>query len=131
MDYALLKLIHMSLALISIAGFILRWCWRMQRSPLASTRFARVVPHIVDTLLLGTAVLMIVALGHAPVSPAWLTAKVGGLLLYIVFGMVAMHSAPVVRRSLPAFIAAVLTFAWILSVAWTKSPQGFLLCVLD
>lgn len=126
MDYALLKLIHMSLALISIAGFILRWGWRMRRSPLASVRLARVIPHIVDTLLLGTAVLMILALGQAPVSPHWLTAKVSGLLLYILFGLMAMRSAPVVGRSLPAFTAAVLVFAWILSVAWTKSPLGFL-----
>jgi uncharacterized membrane protein SirB2 len=131
MDYALLKPIHMSLALISIAGFILRWGWRMRQSPLARARLVRVVPHLVDTLLLVTAVLMIVTLGHAPVSPAWLTAKIGGLLLYIVLGMVAMRSAPVARRSLPAFSAAVLTFAWIFSVAWTKSPQGFLLFVLD
>ena len=129
MDYALLKLMHMSLALTSIAGFILRWCWRMQRSRLASASFVRVIPHLVDTLLLGTAVLMVLDLGQAPVSAHWLTAKISGLLLYILFGMMAMRSAPEARRSVPAFTASVLVFAWILSVAWTKSPLGFLLLV--
>jgi len=82
---------------------------------------------VVDTLLLGTALLMIFLLGHVPVSAGWLTAKIGGLLLYIVFGILAMRSAPVARRSVPAFIAALTVFAWIVSVAWTKSPLGFLL----
>ncbi|MGH8033805.1 MAG: SirB2 family protein [Lysobacterales bacterium] len=127
MDYSLLKFTHMSLALISINGIILRWSWRMGQSTLAFTRASRVIPHVVDTLLLGTAMLMMVVLGHIPVSAGWLTAKVGGLRLYIFLGTLAMHSAPVAKRSVPAFLAAVLVFAWIVSVAWTKSPLGFLL----
>jgi uncharacterized membrane protein SirB2 len=127
MDYSLLKSIHLALAFVSVTGFILRWSWRMRQSPLAFSRTSRIVPHVVDTLLLGTALLMIFLLGYVPVSADWLAAKIGGLLLYIVLGILAMRSAPVARRSVPAFIAALAVFAWIVSVAWTKSPLGFLL----
>jgi uncharacterized membrane protein SirB2 len=126
MDYLLIKQLHMGLALISIAGFMLRWYWRMQQSPLALAHAARTLPHLVDTLLLGSALAMIALTGTVPVGTDWLSAKVGGLVLYIVLGVIAMRSAPVKSRSVPAFIAAVLVFCWIVSVAVSKSPRGFL-----
>jgi len=126
MDYLLLKQFHMGLALLSISGFVLRWSWRMQRSPLALTRAVRIIPHVVDTLLLASAVALIVLAGQVPVGVGWLSAKIGGLLLYILLGTIAMRSAPVKSRSVPAFVAAVLAFCWIVSVAVSKSPRGFL-----
>ena len=126
MNYPWLKQIHMGLALLSIAGFVLRWCWRMLQSPLAMTRAARVVPHLVDTVFLATAVMLSSMAGRDSLGAAWFSAKIIGLVLYILLGMMAMRSAPAVRRSLPAFIAAVLVFAWIVTVAITKSPLGYL-----
>jgi uncharacterized membrane protein SirB2 len=125
-DYPLIKHLHIGLALVSIAGFMLRWFWRMQQSPLALALAARTLPHVVDTLLLGSALVMIALTGTVPVSTDWLSAKVGGLILYIVLGVIAMRSAPVKSRSVPAFIGAVLVFSWIVSVAVSKSPWGFL-----
>jgi uncharacterized membrane protein SirB2 len=126
MDYLLVKQLHLGLALISISGFVLRWYWRMHQSQLAFEFATRVIPHVIDTLLLASAVAMIALAGNVPVGVDWLSAKVSGLVLYILLGMIAMHSAPVKSRSLPAFIAAVLVFCWIVSVAVSKSPLGFL-----
>jgi uncharacterized membrane protein SirB2 len=126
MSYLLLKQIHMSLALLSIAGFIVRWCWRMMQSRLALTKMARIMPHVVDTLFLGTAIMLSTMIADQVLSTAWFSAKIIGLVLYILLGMIAMHAAPSVRRSLPAFIAAVLVFAWIVTVARTKMPLGLL-----
>jgi uncharacterized membrane protein SirB2 len=126
LNYLLLKQIHMSLALLSIAGFIVRWCWRMMQSRLALTKMARIMPHVVDTLFLGTAIMLSTMIADQVLSTAWFSAKIIGLVLYILLGMIAMHAAPSVRRSLPAFIAAVLVFAWIVSVARTKMPLGLL-----
>jgi uncharacterized membrane protein SirB2 len=126
MDYLLLKYLHMSLALISVAGFALRWTWRMQQSSWAFTRAARVIPHAVDTLLLFSAFAMIALADQVPVGRDWLSAKIAGLVVYILLGIVAMRSAPVKSRAVPAFIAAVLVFCWIVSVAVSKSPWGFL-----
>ena len=126
MDYLLFKQIHASLALISVTGFVLRWTWRMQQSRWAFTRAARVIPHVVDTLLLVSAFAMIALADQVPVGMNWVSAKIAGLVLYILLGVIAMRSAPVKSRSVPAFVAAVLVFCWIVSVAVSKSPLGFL-----
>jgi len=125
MNYLLLKQIHATLALISISGFMLRWCWRMMRSPLAQMRAVRIAPHVVDTLFLATAITLSLMAEEGSLSPAWFSAKIIGLVMYILLGMVAMRSAPSIRQSLPAFIVAVAVFAWVATVARTKSPLGF------
>lgn len=116
----------MALAGLSVSGFILRWQWRMRSLPLAMKPATRVIPHVVDTLFLGTAVWMIALLGQTPVSPAWLTAKLTGLVAYILLGMLAMRSAPGGRLAVPAFFAALAAFGWVVSVAVYKSALGFL-----
>jgi len=126
MVYVLLKYLHMSLALFSVAGFALRWTWRMQQSPWAFTRAALVIPHVVDTLLLASAMAMIALADQVPVGVDWLGAKIIGLVLYILLGVIAMRSAPLKSLSLPVFVAAVLVYCWIVSVAVSKSPLGFL-----
>jgi len=94
--------------------------------PVATKPLTRIVPHIVDTLFLGSAIWMIALLGRIPVSDAWLVAKLGGLLAYIVLGMIAMHSAPAGALAVPAFFTALTVFGWIVSIAISKSPLGFL-----
>jgi uncharacterized membrane protein SirB2 len=131
MNYLLLKQIHASLALISISGFILRWCWRMMQSPLAQMRAVLIAPHVVDTLFLATAIALGIMADEGALSPAWFSAKIIGLVVYVLLGMVAMRAAPSLRRSLPAFIAAVGVFAWIATVARTKSPLGFVQYLLN
>jgi len=127
MNYLLLKQIHASLALLSISGFILRWSWRMMRSELSQLKSVRIVPHVVDSILLATAIMLSFMVEEGSLSRAWFTAKIAGLVLYILLGMAAMRSAPAIARSVPAFAASVLVFAWIASVAKTKSPFGFLI----
>jgi uncharacterized membrane protein SirB2 len=60
-----------------------------------------------------------------PISESWLTAKMGGLIAYIVLGVIAMRTAAREARCVPAFLAALLVFGWVLSVAVSKSPLGF------
>jgi uncharacterized membrane protein SirB2 len=71
-------------------------------------------------------VALIFTIHQYPLSTAWLTAKIAGLLAYIVLGMFAM-SAKVPRTwQVASFIAAMSTYAWIYSVARTKSALGFI-----
>jgi uncharacterized membrane protein SirB2 len=64
--------------------------------------------------------------GQYPFVDAWLTAKVLGLTAYIILGSLALRagSAPGIRIS--AWLAALVVFGWIVSVALTRQPQGFL-----
>ena len=125
MNYVLLKQVHVTFALVSIMGFLLRWTWKIRGSQLSQLRLTRAVPHIIDTLFLATGVALAFSIKQYPLSADWLTFKVAGLVVYIVLGWFAMS----VRVSRPwrvtAFLAAVSTYAWILSVARFKSPWGF------
>jgi uncharacterized membrane protein SirB2 len=125
-DYLLLKKVHLCFAAISISGFIIRWIWRMKDSPAGQRRFVRIAPHVIDTLFLASGVVLALSIQQYPLKNPWLTAKVFGLLGYILLGMAAMSQRlPRPIRGL-AFVSALVVFCWIISVAWLKSPWGFL-----
>ena len=126
MDYVLLKQVHISLAVISIAGFVLRWGWSMRGSTLAHHRLTRIAPHVVDTLFLTSALLLAYTIGQYPFTSGWLTAKVIGLLAYILLGMTAMSTRISRPGRVLGFLAALLCFAWIVSAARLKSPWGLI-----
>jgi uncharacterized membrane protein SirB2 len=126
MIYLLLKQVHVGFALLSISGFVLRWTWVMMRSRWSQHRLTKTAPHIIDTLFLTSGLMLAYTIGQYPFFTGWLTAKVVGLLVYILLGMAAMSGRISRKGKVIAFVAAVSSYAWILSVAMLKSPWGFL-----
>lgn len=129
--YALLKGVHVACATTSIAFFIVRGVWRMVSPERLSRRWVRIVPHVVDTALLASAIALALLLGSAPLADGWLTAKVAGLLVYIALGTIALKRGRTPATRAVAFVAALGTFAYIASVAVTKSPLGFFVRILS
>ncbi|MEJ8569080.1 SirB2 family protein [Elongatibacter sediminis] len=126
MTYPELKLLHVALALTSIAGFTLRWTWKRIGHAWYEARVTRILPHIIDTGLLAAGILLAIRIAQYPLTHSWLTAKIAGLIAYILIGAVAMRAAPRSHLSMAAFTLAVLVFAWMASVARTKSVWGFI-----
>lgn len=124
--YALVKYIHVVSVTLSLAGFIIRGLLFASGSPLMTSRWIRVLPHINDTVLLGAALGLVVMSGQYPFVDAWLTAKVLGLTVYIILGSLALRARSTPRIRLFAWPAALVVFGWIVSVALTRQPQGFL-----
>ena len=118
----LLKAIHVTSALISISGFILRCWWMLQDSPRLKMRLTRVLPHIIDTILLASAIMLALRIEQYPLTTAWLTAKLIALLAYIGLGMVALRFGKTRKTRMTAFFLAVLVFVYLVSVAITRSP---------
>ena len=116
----------MVLAVFSISGFILRWIWMMYESTLSSHPLTRILPHVIDTLFLASAVWLSVTIRQYPFTDAWLTAKILGLVVYIVLGSFALRRAITVQGKIMAFSGALLVYAWIVSVARMKTVWGFL-----
>jgi len=121
-----LKLIHVSCALVSIAGFALRGYWMVGNNPLLQHRVAKVLPHVIDTLLLGSALALLFVLHLSPLKQPWLCAKIIALLLYIGLGMVALRFGQSKQVKVRACLLALLTAGYMVSVAYSKSPLGFL-----
>jgi uncharacterized membrane protein SirB2 len=122
MDYALLKMIHVGSVILSYSLFFLRGIWLMQDSDNLRQRWVKILPHVIDTALLTSAILLAVAIQQNPLQDSWLTAKVTGLLLYIGLGMIALRFGKTRKTRITAWIAAQCVFIYIVLVALTKSP---------
>src|SRR5512135_3858152 len=107
--------------MLSGAGFALRGAWMLQGSPLLARRWVRVLPHVVDTVLLASAIALAVMLEQYPLMQGWLTAKLIGLVVYIALGTIALKRGRTRAVRLAAFGGALLVFAYIVAVALTKS----------
>lgn len=126
MDYAAWKLLHQSAAALSITGFVARGLGSFTQAAWVRQRVARTAPHVVDTLLLLSALVMAWTLRLTPGNAPWLTAKIAGLLLYIGLGMLALRPGRPLALRIAAWVAALAVFGWIVSVAITKQPLGLL-----
>jgi uncharacterized membrane protein SirB2 len=124
MDYAVLKAVHIGSAALSITGFAARGVLMLRGSPLLASRFARIAPHAVDTVLLASAVWLAWLTHQYPVAQPWLTAKVVALLAYILLGTIALKRGHTVRVRALAFVLALATAFYIVSVALTRQPSG-------
>lgn len=122
MPYIALKHLHVSFVALSGLLFLVRGIWMLRASPNLQQRWARIVPHIVDTLLLASAIGLAVVSHQYPGQMPWLTAKVVGLVAYIVLGTIALKRGRTQGLRTAAFVGALACFAYIVAVAVTKNP---------
>lgn len=120
MNYLAVKYLHMTCAVLSGSFFLLRGFWMLLDSPLLQRRWVKTLPHGVDTLLLGSALVLVVWSGQYPFVQSWLTAKVLALVVYIVLGTIALKRGKTRGVRAFALLAALAVFAYILAVALTK-----------
>jgi uncharacterized membrane protein SirB2 len=126
MLYLAIKHLHVTCVVLSITGFCLRGLLHLQKSALTGRRWLRIVPHVNDVLLLTAAIALTVLIGQYPFIDVWLTAKIFGLIAYIILGALALQAGRSPRVRIGAGLAAVLVFGWIVTVAVTKDLLGFL-----
>jgi uncharacterized membrane protein SirB2 len=126
MDYLAVRSFHETCVALSVTGFFVRGAASLCGASWVQGRVAKTMPHIVDTALLTSAMMLLTTLRLNPFSAPWLVAKIAGLIVYIGLGVVALR--PGVPRPVRAcaWVAALTTALWIVSVAFTKSPLGFL-----
>ena len=120
MNYIAIKHLHITFVVLSGSLFLLRGIWMLRDSPMLAQRWVNVAPHIVDTLLLTSALIMVFWSGQYPFVQAWLTAKVLALIAYIVLGTIALKRGKTKGVRTFALLTALATFAYILAVALTR-----------
>ncbi len=126
MSYLILKSLHMSCAAISYALFFLRGVWSLNGSSLMRQRWVGIAPHIVDTLLLASALALAYSIEQYPFVDAWLTAKFLALLLYIALGSIALKYAKNKTVRISFWLAAQAVFGYIVLVAINHNPMPFI-----
>jgi len=125
MDYITLKTVHQTAVALSISGFFARGLGGLLGAGWVCSRAAKTWPHLVDTVLLLSALSLAWQLRLQLDQASWLTAKLIGLLVYICLGVLALKPGRPLGLRAAAFLGALLTVAWMVSVAISKHPLGF------
>ena len=125
MDYTLLLHVHVTAVVASISLFLLRGALMLADSPLLTRRVLRILPHVVDTVLLVAALGLLHVTHQSPFRDDWLAAKVIGLVVYIGLGTVALKRGRTRGVRAAAFVAALVVVGWIVLVARHRSPWPF------
>lgn len=123
--YLALKHLHLTFVTLSLIFFVLRGIWLFLNSSLLAKKWAKILPHVISTLLLLSGVVLAVHLGLSPGSQPWLLAKIIALIVYIGLG-VATFKVSNSNLSKTLWVSALVVFAYMVSVAITKNPLGFL-----
>ena len=124
--YLTLKYIHMTCAILTIVGFLLRGYWIMTSSAWSQHRLTKIAPHVIDTLFLASGIAIIFELHLQVMQNSWLLAKLAGLVVYILLGVVAFRLGRTAQIKAIAFVAAVSVYAYIVGVALNKSVASWL-----
>lgn len=127
MSHLLLKHLHLVCIALSLSLFVFRLQLSVRNHPYLQRRWLKILPHCIDTLLLISGVTLAYQLQQAPfVNSPWLSAKLVGLVLYIVAGSFAIKRAPSARGRLGFGLLALVLFAYIVAVAASKQSWPWL-----
>ena len=124
--YTLLYYVHVIAVCLSGSFFLVRGIWMLTDSDLLNARWVRISPHIIDTVLLAAAIGLAVIVQQYPVTHDWLTVKLVALIAYIGLGVFALRRGRTKAIRAVFLVLALLTFAFMVSVALTHEPLGIL-----
>ena len=119
--YTFIKIVHMTCAMLSVLGFLGRGVLKIQGSDIVEKKLVKILPHVIDTVLLVSAITLVIMSGQYPWVAPWVGAKIAGLVIYIGLGVVVMRTAKTQQVRVIAFVLALLTAAYIFMVAGTKT----------
>ncbi len=122
--YMALKHSHMLFATLSVLLLLVRFALSFTNSTLLQTKFLKIVPHVVDTLLLLSAVWLMFTISQYPFTSPWLTEKVIGVAAYIALGFMALKGRTTALRAI-ALLGALGWLGLVIRVAITKTPVLF------
>lgn len=122
MNYFLIKHIHMTAAGLSLIFFIVRAFWSVKGSAMLQNKAVKVVPHIIDSVLLVAGIILAAMIG--PEQP-WILAKIVLLLAYIGVGTVAIKRGRTPTQRAVAAVIAVAIFLYIVGIAIAHNPLSW------
>ncbi|VUD40282.1 hypothetical protein TDB9533_00065 [Thalassocella blandensis] len=121
-----LKHLHVTFVGLSFIGFVLRGIWMMQDSAMLQRKPVKILPHIIDTGLLVSALTLAVMAHLSPHAHPWLLAKIIALPIYIVLGVFALKPNRPKPVRITCWALALVVFLYIVSVAMLKTPLSVL-----
>ena len=117
----MIKSIHVLCAVISISRFIHRGILKLTKPEKLAQKWLKITPHIIDTILLASAIYLVFATQYYPELFNWVTVKIIALVIYIVLGLFTLRFCKTQAGILVSFLLAISVFTYIIFVARTKS----------
>ena len=122
--YPQIKSIHVWMVLLSGALFALRGAGVLLAARWPMAMPVRLASYAVDTTLLTAALMLLTMLPSSLFANGWLMVKITLLCIYIVFGTLALKRARSPRLRAIFYVLALLTYAWMLTIARSHHPLG-------
>lgn len=122
--YPEIRLVHIYAVLASGTLFAIRGLAMNVGAGWAMAAPLRYLSYTIDTVLLTAALMLATILHQYPFVHGWLTVKVCLLVVYIVLGSLALKRARSARMRWVSYGAALMVFAFIISVARAHQPFG-------
>lgn len=123
--YPQIKLVHITCVVLSGSLFALRGMMMfLGGSQWVYHPILRRGSYLIDTTLLGAAILLTLILHQYPFVQSWLTAKVLLLVVYIALGVFALRRGRTRASRAAFFVAAFAVYLFIVSIAIAHDPRG-------
>ncbi|VAW55773.1 hypothetical protein MNBD_GAMMA07-1831 [hydrothermal vent metagenome] len=114
------KLLHISCAAISFVGFFIRGIWALTNSGLLQKKWVKILPHVVDTILLLSAFVLLYQFHWSVYEQQWLQVKIVAVVIYIGLGMLTLKLRKSKMIRFVAWIMGLMVFMFIVFIAITK-----------
>ncbi len=124
--YGVIKHLHQATVGLTLCLFLLRLFWVAKNPVQLQQRWVRVLPHLIDTVLLLSAIALVILSGMYPWQHGWLMAKILALLAYILLGTIAIKRGSTLKIRLMSGVAALLVLGYIIGVALHHSAWSFI-----
>ena len=124
MSFILLKYLHVVFVATSFSLFFIRGIWLLRAYPEAQESWVKILPHIVDTVLLLSGIGLYMMLPAQVHAGNWLTVKLSLIGVYIGLGLLLMRVLKARLPKLLVWLGNILLFLFIASIAVLHHPLG-------
>jgi uncharacterized membrane protein SirB2 len=122
--YPQIRTVHIAAVMASGLLFLLRGAAVQLGAAWAMAAPLRYLSYTIDTVLLTAALMLATIIHQFPFVQGWLTAKVLLLVVYVVLGSFALKRGRTRAVRTSCWVAALLVYLFIVSIARTHNPLG-------
>lgn len=123
--YLEIRMVHITSIILSGSLYFLRGLGlHLFKSPLGMAAPVRYLSYTIDTVLLTSALMLMVTIGQYPFVDSWLTVKVLLVVAYIVLGAYGLKYGRTERTRVLCWAGALAVFGFIVTVARAHHPLG-------
>jgi len=128
--YPQIKAVHIAAVAASGLLFLLRGAGVQLGASWAMAAPLRYLTYSIDTVLLTAALMLATILHQFPFVQGWLTAKVLLLVCYVVLGSFALKRGRTRAVRTLCWVAALLVYLFIISIARAHHPLGIIAALM-